>query len=65
MPVSTRRSVSYPAGTDAPNLPTHFANLIAALDLDTPFYSGTLAARPAFNAAGHYAGEWYWATDTQ
>jgi len=46
-------------------LPTHFANLIAALDLDTPFYSGTLAGRPAFNAAGHYAGEWYWATDTQ
>lgn len=63
---STRRSIPYPQldRSDVPDIPQHFKNLIDFLDVDTPYYSGTLAARPAFNAAGHRAGEWYYATDT-
>lgn len=63
MLVSARRAISYPntTRTDQPDIPLHFSNLIAALDLDTPFYTGTFAAMPA--AGTRVQGSWYWATD--
>lgn len=61
MPNTTRRAIPYPAGTDAPNIPTAIQNIANVLDLDMPFYTGTLAARPAFGSV--VQGSWYYATD--
>jgi hypothetical protein len=63
MLVSTRRSIQYPNTnrSDQPDVPLHISNLIAALDLDTPFYTGLLSARPATSAV--VQGSWYFATD--
>lgn len=64
MNATSRRSISYPdpARTDAPDIPLHIRDLADILDLDTPFYTGTDAGKPA--AAGIVHGAWYWATDT-
>jgi microcystin-dependent protein len=62
MLTSTRRSIQYPNPTraDAPDIPAHFLNLINALDLDIPFYTGLDSAKPTPT----YVGAIYWATDT-
>lgn len=64
MLVSTRRGIQYPNPnrSDVPDIPAHFVNLVNALDLDTPFYTGTFAAMPT--AASRVQGSWYYATDT-
>lgn len=63
MQSSTRRSIAYPDLTrdDAPDIPAHIYDMIQALDLDTPFYTGTYAAIPA--ATSKVKGSWYWASD--
>lgn len=63
MQTSTRRGISFPSAdrSDRPDIPAHFANLIAALELDVSYSSGTLAGRPASPA---YPGYLYWGTDT-
>jgi hypothetical protein len=64
MIASTRRGISYPVAgrTDAPDIPLHFKNLIDAVDIDTPLYTGTEAAKPAANT--RVQGAWYYATDS-
>ena len=64
MQASTRRGISYPVAsrTDAPDIPLHITNLINAIDLDTPLYTGTEAAKPAANT--RVQGSWYYATDS-
>jgi microcystin-dependent protein len=61
---TTRRGISYPdpVRDDVPDIPLHLKDLADALDLDTPWYSGTFAARPA--AGTLVTGSWYYATDT-
>jgi microcystin-dependent protein len=64
MLTTTRRAISYPntTRTDAPDIPLHIQNLANILDLDTPFYTGTDAAKPGTGTV--VQGSFYWATDT-
>lgn len=64
MLTSARRAISYPNPdrSDTPDIPAHILNLVNAIDLDTPFYTGTAAAKPAANT--RVQGSWYWETDT-
>jgi microcystin-dependent protein len=61
---STRRGIPYPdpIRDDQPDIPLHIKDLVNYLDLDTPFYTGTEAAKPA--AGTLVEGAWYWATDS-
>lgn len=67
MQTSPRRGIQYPdqgpTRDDAPDIPLHIKDLIIGfLDSDTPWSSGTEAAKPA--AGGTLIGTWYWATDS-
>lgn len=66
MLTSTRRGISYPntSRVDAPDIPLHFQNIVAALDIDVIWLSGLFASRPVSTGGSPgLAGRVYYSTD--